>query len=87
MNDAAIGKMFTDLERAEAKLLRAFNKWAKLKAKARRFDKRYAKELAESIPVHVLPKGGATPWPNDLKPKKPNRVVKVKLKTKPLTSR
>ena len=68
MNDAAIGKLFTDLERAEGKLLRAFNKWAKLKAKAKRFDKRYAKELAASVPIHALPVG-AKPWPPDLEPK------------------
>jgi hypothetical protein len=72
MNDQAIGKMFTDLENAEAKLMRAFNRWAKLKAKVRRFDKRYAKELAAAMPVHDLPRG-AKPWPQDMEHKGGNK--------------
>lgn len=76
MNDQAIAKMFADLERAEGKLTRAFNRWVKLKAQVRRFDKRYAKELAAAIPLHELPKGGAKPWPNDMG----GKVRKVKLK-------
>lgn len=61
MNDAAIGKMFADLERAEGKLIRAWNKWIKLKARVKRFDKATAKAFnaeADAIPV------GAKPWPD-----------------------
>ena len=75
MNDQAIGKMFSDLERAEAKLTRAFNRWMKLKAQVKRFDKRYAKALDAAVPVHTLPKGGPAPWAIEVKPKKKTRKL------------
>lgn len=66
MNDAKTSKAFADLDKAEVKLLRAFNKWVKCKAKVRRMDKAYAKTLADSLPgkmdvrqMPIEPK----PWP------------------------
>jgi hypothetical protein len=76
MNDEAIGRMFAELERAEARMVRAFNRWVKCKAKVKRFDKRYAKELEKALPKVELPKPGPKPWPNDMGVK----VRKVKLK-------
>jgi hypothetical protein len=82
MNDAKTAKAFADLEKAEGKLLRAFNKWVKCKAKVKRMDAKYAKALEASVPLPgkmdvrqmpIEPK----PWP-----KKPNRVIKVKLKNR-----
>lgn len=67
MNDAKTAKAFADLDKAEGKLLRAFNKWVKCKAKVRRMDKAYARVLADSLPgkmdvrdMPIKPK----PWPN-----------------------
>jgi hypothetical protein len=57
MNDTAVGKLFADLEKAEAKLTRAFNKWVKLKAKVRRFDK----QVAKAFDAEAIEKGGK-PW-------------------------
>lgn len=66
MNDAKTAKLFADLDKAEARMMRAFTKWAKLRAKVRRMDAKYAKELNASLPgkmdvreMGIKPK----PWP------------------------
>lgn len=69
MNNAKTAKAFAELERAESKLTRAFNRWVKAKAAVKRLDRAYARELAQSVPVHELPKGGAKPWPHELEGK------------------
>lgn len=69
MNDAKTAKVFAELERAESKLTRAFNRWVKAKAAVKRLDRAYARQLAESVPVHDLPPGGPKPWPNDMEGK------------------
>lgn len=76
MNDEAISRMFAELDRAESRMVRAINRWVKAKAKVKRFDKRYAKELENALPKHALPKPGPKPWPNDMG----GKVRKVKLK-------
>ena len=84
MNDAKTAKAFADLDKAEVRLIRAFNKYAKARAKVKRMDARYAKELAETLPgkadVTELAKAAGIkpkPWP-----KGSNKVIKVKLKTR-----
>lgn len=75
MNDPKTAKVFADLEKAELRLTRAFNKWAKLRAKVKRMDAKYAKELAESVPgkadvVELAKSAGikAKPWPKGKTP-------------------
>lgn len=81
MTDAKIAKAYADLEKAEGKLTRAFNKWIKLKARVKRMDAKADKELMHGLPgkmdvrdMPIKPK----PWPT-------GKVIKVKLK-KPLKS-
>ncbi len=66
MNDAKAAKAYTDLDRAEVRMVRAITKWTKLRAKVKRLDAKADKELAETLPgkldVRKLPIK-AKPWP------------------------
>ena len=82
MINAKAAKAYTDLDRAEVRMVRAITKWTKLRAKVRRLDAKADKEIAEGLPgkldvtkMPIKPK----PWPNG---KGSNRVIKVKLKNR-----
>jgi len=86
MNDPKTAKVFADLEKAEVRMTRAFNKWVKLRAKVKRMDAKYAKELAESLPgkmdirkMPIKPK----PWPGPLKTIKVTNIPVRQSKPKP----
>ena len=73
MNGAKFGKLVLAQERAEAKLLRAFTKWAKLRAQVKRAEKALDKtpdagaaELAGEADIIKLAEAAGIkprPWP------------------------
>lgn len=69
MTQAKMAKLAADLERAEAKLLRAITKWMKLRAQAKRAGAKLDRALADdleklpgSMDVRKMPIT-ARPWP------------------------
>jgi hypothetical protein len=68
MTQTKMAKLIADLERAEAKLARAFTKWVKLRAQVKRAGAKLDKDLSggETLPgkldireMGIAPK----PWP------------------------